>query len=74
MKAASKFISIIVLALAFGAWPGVASAEPLTVASDFEGASVAGVGIDEAARSISFMPGGDPARGWPCWWYFRVNG
>ncbi|MEW6306799.1 MAG: M14 family zinc carboxypeptidase [Verrucomicrobiota bacterium] len=20
------------------------------------------------------MPGGDPQRGWPCWWYFRVDG
>ena len=20
------------------------------------------------------MPGGDPVRGWPCWWYFRVGG
>jgi len=25
-------------------------------------------------RSVSFMPGGDPVRGWPCWWYFRVGG
>ncbi len=50
------------------------AAEPLTVVSDFEGASVKGVEIDNAARRISFMPGGDPERGWPCWWYFRVNG
>ena len=50
------------------------AADPLTVASDFEGASVRDVAIDNAARRISFMPGGDPARGWPCWWYFRVNG
>ena len=47
---------------------------PLTVAADFEGASVREVEIDEATRSISFMPGGDPVRGWPCWWFFRVNG
>lgn len=20
------------------------------------------------------MPGGDPVRGWPCWWYFRIRG
>ena len=50
------------------------AAEPLTVTSDFEGASVRDVVIDEPTRSISFMPGGDPARGWPCWWYFRVSG
>ena len=46
----------------------------LTVESKFEGGSVSGVEIDQAARSISFMPGGDPVRGWPCWWYFRVTG
>ena len=22
----------------------------------------------------SFAPGGDPERGWPCWWYFRIDG
>jgi hypothetical protein len=47
---------------------------PLTVESDFEGASIRVLEIDEAARSVSFMPGGDPVRGWPCWWYFRVDG
>lgn len=51
-----------------------AKAGPLTVVSDFEGASVRNAEIDSAARAISFMPGGDPERGWPCWWYFRVNG
>ena len=50
------------------------AAEPLTVTSDFEGASVRDVEIDNTERSIGFMPGGDPVRGWPCWWYFRVNG
>ncbi|WP_253160384.1 M14-type cytosolic carboxypeptidase [Stieleria tagensis] len=50
------------------------AAEPLTVASDFEGASVRVLQIDNTQRSVSFMPGGDPARGWPCWWYLRVDG
>lgn len=50
------------------------AAEPLSVASDFEGASVRVIEIDNSKRRIDFMPGGDPARGWPCWWYFRVNG
>jgi hypothetical protein len=51
-----------------------AGANELKVESDFEGASVSDVKIDNGARSISFRPGGDPARGWPCWWYFRVKG
>lgn len=51
-----------------------AAAESLVVVSDFEGASVSDVVIDQAARVISFRPGGEPQRGWPCWWYFRVDG
>lgn len=50
------------------------AADALTVDSDFEGGSVSAVEIDNTARSVSFRPGGDPARGWPCWWYFRVKG
>ncbi|PAY19408.1 zinc carboxypeptidase [Rhodopirellula sp. SM50] len=48
--------------------------EPLVVVADFEGASVRDVEIDERERSVSFTPGGDPERGWPCWWYFRIDG
>ncbi len=50
------------------------AAEPLVVATDFEGASVREIEIDNATRSVRFMPGGDPVHGWPCWWYFRVDG
>ena len=49
-------------------------AAAITVEADFEGASVSAVEIDQTTRIISFMPGGDPARGWPCWWYFKVKG
>lgn len=45
----------------------------LSVASDFEGASVRVLKIDQESRTISFMPGGDPNRGWPCWWYLRID-
>jgi hypothetical protein len=63
MKLLPSLVSLLLASSAFA----------LTVESDFEGASVAGVEIDESARSVSFMPGGDPQRGWPCWWYFRVG-
>ena len=47
---------------------------PLVVDADFEGGSITAVEIDQENRAIRFMPGGDPLRGWPCWWYFRVDG
>ena len=70
---------LLIVAILAAAWLAQESrscvaADPLTVESNFEGASVRVLEIDEAARSVSFMPGGDPARGWPCWWYFRVDG
>jgi hypothetical protein len=46
----------------------------LRVASDFQSGSVRILRIDSGTQTIEFMPGGDPVRGWPCWWYFRVDG
>jgi hypothetical protein len=51
-----------------------ARAYSLTIESDFEGASVKVVQIDDSTQTVRFMPGGDPRRGWPCWWQFRVAG
>ncbi len=53
---------------------GMAVAAPLSVASDFEGGSAKGIAIDHDARAVSFSPGGVPSRGWPCWWYLRIDG
>jgi hypothetical protein len=46
----------------------------LRVSSDFEGGSVRVLSIDDEQGRISFTPGGDPERGWPCWWFFRIDG
>ena len=46
----------------------------LEVVADFEGASAVVEGVDEATRTIRCTPGGGPVRGWPCWWWFRVEG
>jgi hypothetical protein len=50
-----------------------ASAE-LKVSTDFEGGSAVVESIDQATRTIRVTPGGDGKRGWPCWWYLRVDG
>jgi hypothetical protein len=51
-----------------------ARAYSLTIESDFEGASVRVIQTDDATQTVRFMPGGEPRRGWPCWWQFRVTG
>lgn len=48
--------------------------QALAVESDFEGASVRVMNVDAASQTVQFMPGGDPKRGWPCWWCFRIEG
>ncbi|MEQ2006335.1 MAG: M14-type cytosolic carboxypeptidase [Limisphaerales bacterium] len=49
-------------------------AADLRVSTDFEGGSAKVETVDQAARVIRFMPGGDAQRGWACWWYLRVDG
>ncbi|WP_197454011.1 M14-type cytosolic carboxypeptidase [Caulifigura coniformis] len=71
------FATVGLLALVAYASRSIASetpAEKLRVASDFEGGSVQVLSIDQAQRVIRFTPGGDPERGWPCWWSFRIDG
>lgn len=46
----------------------------LRVSSDFENGSAVVDGIDQDSATIRIHPAGDPQRGWPCWWYFRVDG
>ncbi len=61
------------LALLLIAW-GTAFAGELRVSTDFEGGSAHVLEVDQSAKSILFTPGGAPERGWPCWWYLRVDG
>ena len=60
--------------LAFVGLQVLSAAPSLRIVADFEGASIREARIDQQKRWVEFMPGGDPVRGWPCWWYFRVEG
>ncbi len=64
----------VLLSLWAAGSPKCTARELLRVDTSFEGASAADIKIDQESRTIEFMPGGDPVRGWPCWWYFRVEG
>ncbi|MFT6618688.1 MAG: hypothetical protein ACJASX_001582 [Limisphaerales bacterium] len=46
----------------------------LSVSTDFPGASAEIVEIDPKAQIIHICPALNFERGWPCWWYFRVDG
>lgn len=62
----------VLLGMLILTYAGLASA--LTVEVGFEGSSVRQVETEVTTQTVRFMPGGDPARGWPCWWQFRVRG
>lgn len=66
-----KHVSLLAFALSMVA--SVPAAE-LRVSTDFEGGSAKVESVDQAARVVRFMPDGNPQRGWPCWWYLRVDG
>lgn len=46
----------------------------LKVRTDFPGGSARVLKVDEAARRVRIMPGGDSKRGWTCWWAVRLEG
>jgi hypothetical protein len=50
------------------------AAAPLRVIANFPGGSAKVLSTDQANNSLRITPGGDPKRGWPCWWCFRLEG
>jgi hypothetical protein len=63
---------LVVLLFSMGS-PAFVVGQNLQVDADFEGGSVRVIEVDRQQNRIDFMPGGDPVRGWPCWWYFKVD-
>lgn len=53
---------------------GSINAAELRISTDFEGGSATIDAVDPEHREIRIRPGGDPARGWPCWWFVRIDG
>lgn len=46
----------------------------LTVSADFPGGSAEVQAVDAAGGVIHICPAVHEGRGWPCWWYLRVEG
>jgi hypothetical protein len=63
----------LLLAAVVALLPSVAVAE-MKVRTDFPGGSAIVDKLDAAAQRIEFRPGGNPKRGWVCWWYLKVEG
>jgi hypothetical protein len=46
----------------------------MQVSSDFSGGSARVLNLVQTNNHVRIIPGGDPKRGWPCWWYLRLDG
>lgn len=44
------------------------------VITDFEGGNAEVVRLDQATRTMRIMPALREGRGWPCWWFFKLDG
>lgn len=74
-----KQVALSILTVLLLAPPAVragdsAPAEGLTVSTDFLGGSAEVQVLDAANGLIHICPAVHDGRGWPCWWYLRING
>ena len=44
------------------------------VLTDFEGGNAEVVTLDQATKTLRIMPALREGRGWPCWWFFKLEG
>ena len=49
------------------------SAQIFSISTNFENASVRVLALNAATQTVRITPAGDAARGWPNWWYLRVD-
>jgi murein tripeptide amidase MpaA len=66
MQMIQKLLVLLVLSVS-------AHAE-IRVSTDFEGGNAEVVSLDQATKTLRIMPKLHEGRGWPCWWYFRLDG
>ena len=73
MSSLSRVCRIVVWIALWGGLSGPVSGA-LSVHSDFEGGSGETVSIDSERQAVDLRPTLREGRGWPCWWYVRIEG
>lgn len=46
----------------------------IRVSTDFEGGNAEVVKLDQMTKNLRIMPELHEGRGWPCWWYLKLDG
>lgn len=60
--------SLVLLCLA------ISALAEIRISTDFDGGNAEVVKLDPSALTLRIMPKLHEGRGWPCWWYFRLDG
>lgn len=62
------------MGLLFVTLAGAVRAAELSISTDFPGGSAEVQSLDRELGKLTIAPAVREERGWPCWWYFRVDG
>lgn len=60
--------------LVFRVASSVFADDGIRVSADFEGGSAHVISVHQELATISIQPAIRPERGWPCWWFVRLDG
>src|SRR5215469_8869283 len=70
----SRLKSLLCFVFVLGGISSSTIADELRVSSNFAGGSAKVLNVDPSNNFIRIMPAGDPLHGFPCWWFFRLDG
>src|SRR5215472_11403589 len=66
--------SLLCFVFVLGGISSSTNAAELRISSNFAGGSAKVLHVDPDNNFIRIMPAGDPIHGFPCWWFFRLDG
>lgn len=67
-----KYLSCLAWLFLWGALPPCKA--EIVVRTDFEGGNAEVVSLNQQTATLRIQPSIREGRGWPCWWYLRVEG
>jgi hypothetical protein len=70
----NRYILNVILLIAFLVASSGLADDGIRVSADFEGGSANVVSVDQDLATIAIQPATLPERGWPCWWFVRLDG
>ena len=70
----TRYFAVAILLIGGVLTSGSMAADSIRVSTDFPGGSATVVEIDQKTATIEIQPNVLVDRGWPCWWFLRIDG